>query len=296
MPSFSTSPLAYCLSSASFVGSRSVRILCHSTSSTSHQSHVRSHCICHPRSSRTSVICCAPADESSATSYEASNSLHPQPQVAVSTAQATSTTADTDSDKKAHGELPSHLFWSAAAIELGLAVVGYAASQLFNLHPNIFSTSFPVTPAIVFEAIGWTVPFFLVFKLLEAFPTKAYQATENVVRRLLLPRKVWEIIVFCACAGIGEEVLFRGFLQTFLIQNLHLGQIPSVAIASLCFGAAHFVTPLYFVLSSVAGGYFGWLTIKTGSLVQPIIVHALYDALAALWIRARLLREREQET
>jgi len=80
-------------------------------------------------------------------------------------------------------------------------------------------------------------------------------------------------------AGVGEEWLFRGVLQTELIQRIFTDAnvAPAVLLSSLVFGALHAVTPLYAILATLASLYFGFLYIWTDNLAVPMICHALYD-------------------
>ena len=86
-------------------------------------------------------------------------------------------------------------------------------------------------------------------------------------------------------AGLGEEALFRGVLQEVLA-----GIVPAWAallVASLGFGAAHWVTPAYAVLAAAVGLYLGLLYAISDNLLAPIVTHALYD-LVALAVLARM--------
>lgn len=88
--------------------------------------------------------------------------------------------------------------------------------------------------------------------------------------------------------AIGEESLFRGFLQSALYKSLT--PVGSIVLSSLAFGAAHI--PNAFVLDhedrrdyftvglpliTAFGAYFGWLTYKNNSLKESVAVHAWYD-------------------
>lgn len=90
-------------------------------------------------------------------------------------------------------------------------------------------------------------------------------------------------------AGVGEEMLFRGVLQSSLTYRLigltTLAQPISIGITSLFFGLLHAVTPLYAVLATLASVYFGWVFIGLGdgNLLIPMVCHAVYDVGALLW-------------
>jgi membrane protease YdiL (CAAX protease family) len=88
-------------------------------------------------------------------------------------------------------------------------------------------------------------------------------------------------------AGVGEELLFRGVLQTWLAA--HLGSFWAAAIlASLIFGAVHAMSLIYFALATLIGVYLSGLLWLSGSLWPPIIAHALYD----VWALALFLRRK----
>jgi membrane protease YdiL (CAAX protease family) len=100
-----------------------------------------------------------------------------------------------------------------------------------------------------------------------------------------------QLFILALLAGLGEELLFRGLLQTGLAHLLpaRFALLGSLLIASLLFGACHYLSHTYFVLATLAGLYFGLLMIVSGSIIPPIIAHALYDFIALVY----LLSERE---
>lgn len=87
-------------------------------------------------------------------------------------------------------------------------------------------------------------------------------------------------------AGFGEEMLFRGILQSGLASQM--GNVAGVIVASVIFGALHAVTPMYAFLAWLASLYFGYLYLASGNLAVPIFTHAIYDVGAlfyAHWVR-----------
>jgi uncharacterized protein len=93
-----------------------------------------------------------------------------------------------------------------------------------------------------------------------------------------------ELVVVAALAGLGEEVLFRGVLQTALVG--HLPVWGAVAAAAAVFGLAHCLTPTYAVFAAVVGAYLGLLFVLSGNLLVPILAHALYDLVALVLLVA----------
>lgn len=83
-------------------------------------------------------------------------------------------------------------------------------------------------------------------------------------------------------AGVGEELLFRGVLQTLLIRWTTL--IVGLLAASLLFGLAHALSRIYFLLATLIGLYLGCLVIQCNDLVSVMVAHALYDFLALAYL------------
>jgi len=98
----------------------------------------------------------------------------------------------------------------------------------------------------------------------------------------LLPRTRKERRLFAALAvtaGICEEILFRGFLL-FYLQEIFpgFGVVGAVVVSSVVFGLCHFYQGVRGVLGTGAfGAGMAILYMASGSLIVPIILHALLD-------------------
>jgi membrane protease YdiL (CAAX protease family) len=103
---------------------------------------------------------------------------------------------------------------------------------------------------------------------------------EQVIRPVFQSCTLWDLALISLLAGIGEEMFFRGVVQPVLSD--WLGLWTGIAVASLLFGLAHPITPLYVLLAAALGFYLGWLWLVTDNLLVVIAAHAIYD-LAALW-------------
>ena len=79
-----------------------------------------------------------------------------------------------------------------------------------------------------------------------------------------------------------------GRLQAGLLQWGGGLPVPlAILIVGIIFGVCHWITPLYFLLATITGIYLGWLYWATGSLVAPVLAHALYDFIALVVIVRR---------
>jgi membrane protease YdiL (CAAX protease family) len=94
-----------------------------------------------------------------------------------------------------------------------------------------------------------------------------------------------ELALLAAVAGISEEVLFRGVVQVGLARVL--GEPGALLAASVLFGLVHFATRAYAVLAGVMGLYLGAVFLLQGTLLAPIITHALYDFIALIFVARR---------
>ena len=135
------------------------------------------------------------------------------------------------------------------------------------------------TPATV--GLGWvagaalwgTIPFLL-----------RSPAMQRVWNRVLLPFSAAlgsrDIVAIALLSGLTEELFFRGVLLPEL----------GLVISSLCFGALHALCTVYFVWATLVGAGFGALALAGGSLVTPIVAHAVYNLGALLLLRRAALR------
>jgi uncharacterized protein len=99
-----------------------------------------------------------------------------------------------------------------------------------------------------------------------------------------------DLAVLSLAAGIGEEMLFRGFAQAALAS--WLGIWWALLVASVLFGLLHAITSTYALLASMAGAYLGLVWIATDNLLAVIVAHALYDFVALTY----LLRDASEKT
>ena len=76
-------------------------------------------------------------------------------------------------------------------------------------------------------------------------------------------------------AGVGEEMLFRGVLQSSL--EAWLGVRWGLLLASVLFGLLHPISFPYILVTMVVGFYLGGAFLLAGNLLTVMVTHALYD-------------------
>jgi uncharacterized protein len=85
-------------------------------------------------------------------------------------------------------------------------------------------------------------------------------------------------------APVTEEVLFRGFLLPSWGRSW-LGPIGAVAATSAIFAAMHIQYDVCGMIAvGLAGGVYGWLRLRSGSLLPPILAHCVGNAIATTGI------------
>jgi len=96
--------------------------------------------------------------------------------------------------------------------------------------------------------------------------------------------------------GIDEEIMFRGILlgllATALKEKINFLGNPAVLLTAILFGLMHAFTldknfsldfePIYFFHTAFGGLIFGWLTLKSRSILLAILAHGLANFFAAL--------------
>jgi len=178
-------------------------------------------------------------------------------------------------------ELSRKAFTAAVLFESSLGGVALALGGI---------TDIAVFSMLEFDLIGLglgvalTLPplGFLVFFVRTDFAP--FRRIRETLDRSFVPvfgRCTWdELLAMAVVAGIGEEFLFRGWLQP--VMTPAVGPWAALAVTSLAFGLVHAVTPAYAVLATGIGLYLGVIMLATESLLVPIVVHALYDYVAFL--------------
>jgi membrane protease YdiL (CAAX protease family) len=115
---------------------------------------------------------------------------------------------------------------------------------------------------------------------------RACRSLTRLVNRTLLPYfhscTLLDLAVVSLAAGIGEELLFRGLLQT--VFDGWFGPWGALAAASMVFGMAHFITPAYALFAAIMGAWLGVVWLWSDNLLAPLVTHAVYDGVTLVYL------------
>lgn len=189
-----------------------------------------------------------------------------------------------------------NFFKVACYFEGSLIVVAIVLGWIADIDP--FANIIFSETAVFYGVIG-TIPLFIFFVALYQIQIDAFQQIKHTLLETLAPsmyRYHWtDLFILGAIAGITEEILFRGVVQPWL--EATWGMTSGLIASSIIFGLVHAVTPLYALLATLVGIYLG-LSMDYGgqrNLLNPIIIHGLYDFLAFLVI-VRTYRSNQDKT
>jgi uncharacterized protein len=177
---------------------------------------------------------------------------------------------------------------------IALVAVGWRAILTFNLAAASPSW-LPQRAAARTFVVGVLIGLLLVVALsaLQARRSAAIQKKmEKAFLRLsfILPltgtERTWWIFVSLT-AGITEEILYRGFLiHYFFAAPFHIGLAVAVIVSSVIFGAPHLYQGVAGVISAAILGFvFSAIFLMTGTLLVPMVLHALIDLRILLILR-----------
>ncbi|WP_419193180.1 zinc-binding dehydrogenase [Kolteria novifilia] len=177
--------------------------------------------------------------------------------------------------------------WSALAFGAGfegaLALVALLLGWMTGFFP--FAGT-PWTWGDGLLGVVGTLPLLLLFVLLVHWPIGPLVRIRAILQQTLLPFlapcRVGDLALIALLAGVGEEMLFRGWMQPLVAS--WIGPVGGLLIASLLFGFAHYVSMAYLVIAAGIGVYLGLLWMVTGNLFAPIVTHALYDFVGLIYL------------
>ncbi len=94
--------------------------------------------------------------------------------------------------------------------------------------------------------------------------------------------KFIDLIAIALLAGMSEELFFRGWLQGALTNKFEVWV--GILIASAIFGFAHYLSATYAIYAGLTGLYLGVIYQVSGNLYIVMVIHALYDFIALVYL------------
>lgn len=126
-----------------------------------------------------------------------------------------------------------------------------------------------------------------VFGLLAVVPMLGLYAFSPGLRKLAidalgesLSRCRWyDLVLLAALAGVGEELLFRGVIDSGLSR---INPWLALIVSNVAFGLLHAMSRNYFLATTVIGLAMHFLANATGerNLLAPMLAHGVYDYIA----------------
>jgi len=167
---------------------------------------------------------------------------------------------------------------AALGFQAGIGLVGLVAVWLFDIPMQWGDMG--LAGAVFFGALGALATYFsilLASRIPGLFPDNLDQQMRGLYN--FARSYSWPVLVsLSVLAGVGEELLFRGAVQGWLLQ--HTGPWTAVIAASVLFGLVHYVSFTYFLMATGLGLILGTAYQLSGSLELVMAWHALYDMVA----------------
>lgn len=175
------------------------------------------------------------------------------------------------------------ILWLAVIFETGLLLLAIALGWILKA-PPLRQVELAWGPMAI--GVGATAPLLVGMRWSSGTRWAPIARLRDEVERTVIPLfarcTTVDLAVISLLAGLGEEALFRGVIQSALGHSL--SPWLALTLSSTAFGLAHLVTPLYALMAGVIGCYLGLLLLVWDNLLIPIVVHALYDFVALSYL------------
>ncbi|MBR30378.1 MAG: CPBP family intramembrane metalloprotease [Spirochaetaceae bacterium] len=179
----------------------------------------------------------------------------------------------------------------AVFVEGGMGLLAIGLGYLFGYQPlAMIHVELERWP----DALGLAaiVPMFLGFLLIGKLNLEPLRLLRSKLDQVILPlfRGLYlsDLFWLSILAGVGEELLFRGFFHLWISD--WLGLPAAVILTAVLFGLVHWVTPIYALIAGLMGLLLSASLVYTDNLLVAILVHGLYDFLA-LWYYLRYVHK-----
>lgn len=168
--------------------------------------------------------------------------------------------------------------FAALLFQGGIGVLGLLAILVFAIPVQLASTG--VWPSLIYGIVGAAATYGLLL-LLTRVPRLFPENLERQMQGLYNFASSYSpavLVLLSVLAGVGEELLFRGAVQGWLMA--HTGPVAALLAASVLFGLVHYVSFTYFLVATGLGLIMGTAYLLSESLLLVMVWHAIYDMIA----------------
>ena len=174
---------------------------------------------------------------------------------------------------------PRELLWSAVGFEGAMLAVAAALVWWTGVRPGLTTSWRGASSGVAVGVVMASAAIVIAESRWRIFERS--RRDFEMVLELFRDAAIRDLAIVSLLAGVCEEALFRGFLQTWLAGFVN----PHVALgaAALLFGLAHPISRVYVIFVTAFGLTLGYLYLLTGELVSVVVAHGLYDFLALVY-------------
>lgn len=170
--------------------------------------------------------------------------------------------------------VPKIPFWTAAIAEIAIGVLGIILCTVSNI--PALGPNFSLSPSAVLHACQISMIFSGAFWIVDKLPVGIGKQTDAQFRVYFEDRNILDVEIFCICVAFGEELFFRAWLLN-AICNIGFSKPFALTTSAVVFGMLHAYDAVYVMLASLAGVVFGLMLLSTESILEPLLVHFVYD-------------------
>lgn len=171
---------------------------------------------------------------------------------------------------------------TALAFQGAIGVVGLAAILMFGISVPLLGPG--LWPSLFYGAAGAV----LTYVGLLLFTRIPGLLPDNLARQMqglydfAASYSPAVLVLLSLLAGLGEELLFRGAVQGWLLA--HTNATVAVLAASVLFGLVHWVSFTYFLIATGLGLILGVAYQVSESILLVMFWHAVYDMIALFFL------------
>ena len=175
----------------------------------------------------------------------------------------------------------------AVVVEGGLACIALLLAWLLQvpLREMFPPLGVPLVAAITRGLLA-TLPMLAIFWVLvnSSWPLlrELREQVQWLITEMFPAASIGQFAMVAVLAGVSEELLFRGVIQTKL--GIWTTPLVALVITSILFGLAHALSKAYFIFAVIVGLFLGWLALHYNDLVAPMVAHGVYDFLALVYL------------